>query len=275
MGSCVDYYCMVKPYFTETKTTFIRLHLTTMAHIIILAGGKGTRMKSDMPKVLHPVKGKPIIERQLENITSICADPTIIVGFKADEVRAATHNKYHYVEQKEQLGTGHAIMCAKKDLEKRDIKTIIVLPGDHPLVQAQTLEYLLELHHNQKAAVTIGTTVVPNYDGEYSIFQNYGRIIRGQDGTVAKIVEFKDASDEERASREVNLSYYCFDATWLWANIDTIANKNKANEYYLTDMVQIAKEQGLVVAAYPIQSLTECLGINSPEQLRMVEAALI
>jgi bifunctional UDP-N-acetylglucosamine pyrophosphorylase / glucosamine-1-phosphate N-acetyltransferase len=245
-----------------------------MAHIIILAGGKGTRMKSELPKVLHPVKGRPIIERQLENIASICPDPTIIVGFKADEVKAATHNSYHYVEQKEQLGTGHAILCAREDLMDRDIDTIIVLPGDHPLVQAQTLEYLLELHNHQQAAVTIGTTVVPHYEGEYTIFNNYGRVIRGHDGTVAKIVEYKDATEEERACREVNLSYYCFNAKWLWENITSLSNNNAAGEYYLTDMVKKAKDQNKVVAAYPIESITECLGINSPEQLRMVEASL-
>jgi bifunctional UDP-N-acetylglucosamine pyrophosphorylase / glucosamine-1-phosphate N-acetyltransferase len=263
-----------KTVILETKDNFLVLYHHIMAHIIILAGGKGTRMKSELPKVLHEIKGTPIILRQLENMSSLCPEPTIIVGFKADEVRQATGNRYHYVEQKEQLGTGHAIMCAKENLKDKDFQTIIVLPGDHPLVKAETFEKLLNLHNQQKAVVTIGTYVVPHYEEQYSMFMNFGRVIRGEDGTVSKIVEFKDATDEERACKEVNLSYYCFDAQWLWNNIDKISNNNKAGEYYLTDLVQIAKDQGLIVAAYPIQDINECLGINSPEQLAMVEAAL-
>lgn len=245
-----------------------------MAHIIILAGGKGTRMKSELPKVLHEVKGKPLIGHLLSRIASICADPTLIVGYKAEEVRQASEHKYHYAEQKEQLGTGHAILCAREDLKDKDLGTIIVLPGDHPMIEAQTLIYLQELHTQKDAAVTLATTIVPHFEGKYATFSHYGRVIRGEDGMVDRIVEYKDATEEERACREVNLSYYCFKADWLWENITKLSNNNAAGEYYLTDMVHMAKEQGLVVAAYPIQGLIECLGINTPEQLRMVEEAI-
>jgi UDP-N-acetylglucosamine diphosphorylase/glucosamine-1-phosphate N-acetyltransferase len=246
-----------------------------MAHIIILAGGKGTRMKSELPKVLHEVGGMPIIKRLLETMKPLCPTPTIIVGHKADAVRDATDHSYHYVEQKEQLGTGHAIMCAAEELKDAGHETIIVLPGDHPLVQKQTLDNLVELQAQTGAVVTLATTIAPHFEDDYSLFTHYGRIIRGLDGTVDKIVEFKDASEEERASREVNLSYYCFDANWLWQNIHKLKNINASKEYYLTDMVKIAKDQGQIVAAYPINALTECLGINTPEQLRMVEQALV
>lgn len=245
-----------------------------MAHIIILAAGKGTRMKSEVQKVLHEVKGTSIINHMLARIESICTEPTLIVGFKADEVKTATGNKYHYVEQTEQLGTGHAIKCAREDLKDRDLGTVIILPGDHPLVEAKTLQYLLELHADKQATVTLATTIVPHFDGEYSTFAHYGRVIRGEDGTVDRIVEYKDATEEERACREVNLFYYCFDAAWLWDNITKLSNNNAAGEYYLTDMIHMAKEQGRTVAAYPIQGLVECLGINTPEQLKMVEEAI-
>ncbi len=246
-----------------------------MVHIIILAGGKGTRMKSDLPKVLHEIGGVPIIKRLLKNIAPLCPAPSIIVGHKADDVKNATEHEYHYIEQKEQLGTGHAIMCAKEELKDKNLETVIILPGDHPLIQKETLEDLLALHAKSKAVVTLATTIAPHFEGDYSVFMHYGRIIRGADGTVDRIVEYKDATEEERASHEVNLSYYCFDADWLWQNIDLLKNKNAAKEYYLTDMVHIAKEQGKIVAAFPINALNECLGINTPEQLRMVEAALV
>jgi UDP-N-acetylglucosamine diphosphorylase/glucosamine-1-phosphate N-acetyltransferase len=245
-----------------------------MAHIIILAGGKGTRMKSDTPKVLSVVKGTPIIHRLLESISSLCARPTIIVGYKADEVRAATQHAYQYVEQKEQLGTGHAILIAREELLTQEGDTIIVLPGDHPLVRAETLQNMLAFHNEQQAVVTLATTIAPDFNGEYSLFTNYGRVIRGVDSSVDKIVEYKDASEAERACREVNLSYYCFNAKWLWANIIKLHNHNAASEYYLTDMIKIAKDQGNIVAAFPIQNLVECLGINTPEQLRLVEEAI-
>jgi bifunctional UDP-N-acetylglucosamine pyrophosphorylase / glucosamine-1-phosphate N-acetyltransferase len=245
-----------------------------MAHVIILAGGKGTRMKSELPKVLHQVHGIPIIQHLLENIESFCSRPTIVVGYGADDVKAATENKYDYALQAEQLGTGHAIMCAKPNLINTDHSEIVVLPGDHPLVTAQTLNDLLDLHTKTGATVTMATAIAPTFEGEHALFLNYGRVIRGADGTVDRIVEYKDASEEERACKEVNLSYYCFDAQWLWENIETLANANAAQEYYLTDMIKLAKNQGRIVSAYPISTLEESLGINTPDQLKIVETSL-
>lgn len=245
-----------------------------MIHVIILAAGKGTRMKSEMPKVLHPVKGTPIIKRLLESIEPLCEKPTLIVGHKAEDVISATEHKYHYILQGEQHGTGHAIMCAEQELKGHEAHTVIVLPGDHPMVTTDTLHKLVDLHEKSHAVITMATTIAPSFEGQHALFLNYGRVIRGADGTVDRIVEYKDATEEERACTEVNLSYYCFNAQWLWDNINKLKNNNAANEYYLTDLVQMAKQQGKVVAAFPITNFTETLGINTPEQLKMVEEAI-
>lgn len=245
-----------------------------MNHIIILAAGKGTRMKSDLPKVLQPVKGIPIIKRLLKNVAPICERPTLVIGHQAEEVMTATDNAYDYVIQKEQLGTGHAIICAAETLKDKDFKRVIILPGDHPLVSAQTLQNLLDLYEKTSSTISLGTLIVPDFEGEHALFNHYGRIIRGNDGLVEKIVEYKDATEEERATREVNLSYYCFDAKWLFENISLLTNNNAAKEYYLTDMIKIAKDQGKVVTAYPVENIVEAYGINTPEQLKMVEDAI-
>jgi bifunctional UDP-N-acetylglucosamine pyrophosphorylase/glucosamine-1-phosphate N-acetyltransferase len=245
-----------------------------MIHVVILAAGKGTRMKSEIPKVLHPVKGMPILHRLLTSVTQIDPRPTLIVGHKAEQVIEATGNKYHYVDQKEQLGTGHAVRVACESLQDKGITTLVVLPGDHPLVSIETINNLIENHSKSDAAVSLGTAKIEEGDPRLMIFNNYGRIIRNAEGNVDSIVEFKDATEEQRAVKEFNLSYYCFDFAWLCKNISTLKNTNASGEYYLTDMVHVAIEQGRHVDSYVITNVIECMGINSPEQLKMVEDAI-
>ena len=242
-----------------------------MTHVIILAAGKGTRMKSDMPKVLHPVLGVPIVSRLLSEVVKVCPVPTLIVGHKAQDVIDATGNKYHYVIQQEQKGTGHAVACAAADLVPQYHGQVVVLLGDHPLVSASTIENLVAIHKQEKATITLATAIVPNYEGLYSVFLNYGRVVRSATGEVEKIVEFKDASEDLRATKEINPSYYCFDAPWLWENISKLESKNAAGEFYLTDMIERARSQGLKVVPSLIKNIKECLGINTPEQLKQVE----
>ncbi len=244
-----------------------------MNHVIILAGGKGTRMKSDLPKVLTPVKGEPILKRLLTSVLPVCEKPTIIIGHKGEEVIKATNNAYDYVEQKEQKGTGHAIACAKDSLSSRkDITSIIVLPGDHPLISTNTIKKLIEIKEKNNASIVLATTVVPSYENQYNTFHHYGRIITDSKGIVSGIVEYKDASDEQKNIKEVNLSYYCFDPAWLWQHIDTINNTNASGEYYLTDLIEIAYKQNKTVLSCPIENIQESFGINTPEQLAIVES---
>jgi bifunctional UDP-N-acetylglucosamine pyrophosphorylase/glucosamine-1-phosphate N-acetyltransferase len=246
-----------------------------MVHVAILAAGKGTRMNSDLPKVLHQVKGISIIERLLASVTQINPKPTILVGHKAQEVIAATGNKYHYIEQKEQLGTGHAVRVICEALAGEDIETLVILPGDHPLVSVDTINRLIENHAKHDAVVSLGTAKVSEGDPRLMIFNNYGRIIRNVEGNVDRIVEYKDATEDERKVREFNLSYYAFNFKWLCENISKLKNNNASKEYYVTDMVHIAIEQGRHVDSYAITNVVECLGINSPEQLKMVEDAIL
>jgi len=242
--------------------------------IIILAGGKGTRMQSNGPKVLVHAGGKPIILRLLRAVEKVCDRPTIIIGYQGEEVIKATENKYHYVWQKEQLGTGHAVACAKVELENKDFERIVILPGDHPLLREETLVKLIEAHNQSGAVLTLTTGQVENFNGDFAAFYNFGRIIRNGDGSVLRIVELKDASDVEKNITEVNLGYYCFKPDWLWQNIEKLQDNNKAKEYYLTDLVGLAREQGQKIQAQLIDNIVEGFGINTPEQLMIVEKYL-
>jgi bifunctional UDP-N-acetylglucosamine pyrophosphorylase / glucosamine-1-phosphate N-acetyltransferase len=242
-----------------------------MNQLVILAGGKGTRMQSDKPKVLHNVNGVPIIERLLQNIKNIFAQPAIIVGYKGDEVISVLGDKYDYVRQPEQLGTGHAMWCAKKVLAPKNYKNIIVTPGDHPLISSETLKKLLDLHTQEQTKISLAIVSVPHFEGDFASFYHYGRIIRGPSGDVKGIVEFKDATEEQKRICEVNTSYYCFDADWLWENIEKLNSHNAAQEYYLTDMVKIAFEQGESIASFVIENAYEGLGVNDQRQLEIVE----
>ncbi len=240
-------------------------------HIILMAGGKGTRMKQENPKVLTMLGGRPMIEYSLAEIIKVCPRPTVVVGYKGEDVVATLGDACHYVWQREQLGTGHAVMCAKEDLSKEDIKTVVVFNGDHPLIKAETISALIESHKKNGGVLTIGTVRVPGFAGDFAGFNNYGRIIRNSNGNIARITEVKDASDPEKDIREVNVNCYCFDASWLWKNIEGLKNKNKAGEYYLTDIIGIAVSQGHKINAFALDDPYAGYGINTQEELARVE----
>lgn len=242
-----------------------------MHQLIILAGGKGTRMESEMPKVLHKVKGVPIIKRLLQNVKTLFEKPAIVVGYKGDEVISELGDRYCYIRQPEQLGTGHAIWCAKEVLAPKNYKNIVVMPGDHPLISAETLKKLIELRMEEKTKISLAIVSVPHFEGDLAGFYNFGRIIRNSNGEVKGIAELKDASEEQKMIKEVNTSYYCFEAEWLWENIEKLNNENASKEYYLTDMVKIAFEQGERIAAFTMDNAYEGLGINDKRQLEIVE----
>lgn len=229
-------------------------------------------MNLNYPKVIHKVNNVPLISRLLNNIKAICPKPTIVVSYKGEEIIKETANRYEYVWQNMPLGTGHAVMCAKKHLGRNQaIKNIVVIPGDHPLISSGTIKNILFSHSQNKSVLTLGTIVLPHFNDDWGVFYNCGRIIRDKNDNINKIVEYKDATEEEKEVKEVNVSYYCFDTRWLWKNIETLNSNNTANEYYLTDMVALAGSQGYTINSFSIQNPYEGMGVNTPKELAIIE----
>jgi len=240
-------------------------------HAIILAAGKGTRMNSATPKVLHKAKDVPMIDRVLASLQEICPKPTIIVGYGAMEVINHTKNRYRYIFQKEQLGTGHAVMTAKNILFDEAYDALLVLPGDHPFIESETLKKLIFSHIEKKAMLSIATLTVPDFFGDFKEFYNCGRVVRDKNNNILKVIESKDANRKEKKIKEVAVSYYCFNPAWLWKNIGKLKNDNKAKEFYLTDLVNLAVRNGESVNSIKILNPIEGMGVNTHEQLEVVE----
>lgn len=240
--------------------------------IIILAAGKGTRMNVDIAKVLVPVKGEPMIERLVKTVSQI-GRPVIVVGFQAAAVMRCVGDKADYAFQSDQLGTGHAVNCAK-DLLKDFDGAVLVLYGDTPLITLETINKLFTLHEESGVKLSLMTTKVEDFQDWRQGFYSFGRILRDEDGNILGIRELKDCSDEEKLINEVNPGYYCFDSKWLWENIGKIQNKNNQKEYYLTDLIEIAVKEQEKISSLLINP-EECLGINTKEQLKFVEEILI
>ncbi|WP_334352334.1 bifunctional UDP-N-acetylglucosamine diphosphorylase/glucosamine-1-phosphate N-acetyltransferase GlmU [Companilactobacillus sp. HBUAS56257] len=233
-------------------------------YVIILAAGKGTRMKSRLYKVLHPVAGRAMVDHVLTQVEKIEPDLIeTIIGNGADKVRDLLGDRTKYALQEEQLGTANAVMQAEKDLGNKEGITLIV-NGDTPLFTAETFENLLDYHEKQEAAVTILTAHADNPFG-------YGRIVRDNGGNVEKIVEQKDASRSEQEIQEINTGVLCFDNKLLFENLHKVNNDNAQGEYYLPDVISLLKEQGKKVAAYEMADLSESLGVNDRVALSQAE----
>lgn len=234
---------------------------------VILAAGKGTRMKSALPKVLHRVGGKPMVQHVLDAAKTAGAVRSIVViGFGAQSVAAALGEQAEYVIQAEQLGTGHAVLQARQLLAEFD-GTVMILCGDTPLLQAGMLEKLYEGHSKAHAAATILTAQMPDPAG-------YGRVIRDSSGRVMKIVEHKDASPAELAVNEVNTGIYCFERAALFEALAGLNCNNAQGEYYLTDVIDILTRRKAAVYAVTADDYQETLGINSRVQLAEAEKIL-
>lgn len=237
--------------------------------IIIMAAGKGTRMKSDLAKVLHKANGRPVIEYVLEKSGAL--DPekiVLIVGHQANKVKAVTE-KYpvEWALQEPQLGTGHAVMQAEQHLRSFQ-GDILILSGDAPLVNISTLRQLIDSHYLENAAATVLTADLHDPFG-------YGRIIRhGDSNSISKIVEHKDASPEELTVREINSGVYVFRANTLFSSLKKITNNNAQQEYYLTDVFSICFGNGERVCAFKTANADEIKGINTIAQLREAEKLL-
>ncbi|MDZ5713789.1 bifunctional UDP-N-acetylglucosamine diphosphorylase/glucosamine-1-phosphate N-acetyltransferase GlmU [Jeotgalibacillus haloalkalitolerans] len=233
-------------------------------YAVILAAGQGTRMKSKLYKVLHPVCGKPMVEHVLEQVKEANMQEVItVVGHGAELVQSKLEGRSEFVLQAEQLGTAHAVMQAKDRLQGKDGITLVVC-GDTPLITTETMSSLIQHHEEQQAKATILTAHEDNPAG-------YGRIIRGEDGLVTKIVEHKDANEEELAVQEVNTGTYCFDNKALFETLEKVNNDNAQGEYYLPDVIEILKNEGQAIAAYQTPSSDETLGVNDRVALSKAE----
>jgi bifunctional UDP-N-acetylglucosamine pyrophosphorylase/glucosamine-1-phosphate N-acetyltransferase len=227
---------------------------------VILAAGMGTRMKSDMPKVLHSVCGKPLCGWVIDASLKAGADEVVcVVGHKADMVKEKLAGKAEFVLQAEQKGTGHAVMQAKNAIENT-AGAVVVLNGDTPLITADMIKSAVCTHEKSGASATVITAELDDATG-------YGRIVRGTDGSVLKIVEQKDASEEERNIHEVNSGMYVFSSKDLLYALDKITPNNAQGEYYLTDTLEILRNAGKKVGAYVIDDADEIRGINDRVQL--------
>lgn len=241
--------------------------MRTRLAAVILAAGKGTRMKSALPKVLHPIGGRPMLHYPLQAAQQAGFERlAVVVGHHAEKVQQCFAEKnVTWIEQTEQLGTGHALLCAAESMAGFS-GTLLLLCGDVPLLQADTLEQLLKYHRHEKAAVTVLTAEMGNPTG-------YGRVIR-RDEQVLQIVEEKDATEEQRRVTEINTGTYLFDAEFVFAALKNLKTDNVQGEYYLTDVVAAAVAAGKKTRAISVPDATEVMGINDRCQLAEAEAVM-
>ncbi|GIN64485.1 bifunctional protein GlmU [Robertmurraya siralis] len=236
-------------------------------YAVILAAGQGTRMRSKLYKVLHPVCGKPMVQHVVDQVAKLDIDHIVtIIGHGADLVKSQLGEQCSYALQEEQLGTAHAVMQAQELLANKEGVTLVVC-GDTPLIKAETMEALFKQHEEQKAKATVLTANATDPTG-------YGRLIRNEQGLVEKIVEHKDASESEREVKEINTGTYCFDNQALFAALKNVSNENVQGEYYLPDVIEILKNAGEVVTAYQTEDFEETLGVNDRVALSQAETIM-
>lgn len=229
---------------------------------VILAAGKGTRMPAgDIPKVMHPVAGRPMVAHVVDAVRPVCDGRIyVVVGYKAEQVRESlAETGVEFVYQREQLGTGHAVVQCAPALDGFS-GTVIVLNGDVPCLRSRTVEEFVSYHVAEDAAATVLTAVVASPTG-------YGRIIRDPDGSLARIVEEKDADERERAIDEINSGLFCFDKVKLFDALAATNRKNAQREFYLTDVIGVLKKRGERVRAHRAADAWEVAGVNTADEL--------
>lgn len=236
---------------------------------IVLAAGKGTRMKSDLVKVLHPLLGVPMLSYPVElSLNDIKAEKTIlVVGHQADKIKEKfKDSRIYFVLQKKQLGTGHAVLQALPFLQSFN-GTVLILCGDVPLVKMETLRSFIDTFWRNESKLSVLTAVVENPAG-------YGRIIRGPTGWLEKIVEEKDGSEDEKLIREINTGIFSIKAPFLVDSLKEIGQENAQGEYYLTDLVEIGRKRGVRCSAHMVADPTEVMGINTRADLAIANEVL-
>ncbi|PKR77500.1 bifunctional UDP-N-acetylglucosamine diphosphorylase/glucosamine-1-phosphate N-acetyltransferase GlmU [Halalkalibacillus sediminis] len=234
---------------------------------VVLAAGKGTRMKSDLYKVLHSVCDKPMVQHVVDQLNELKLDQIItIVGHGAEKVKDQLGEQTEYALQEEQLGTGHAVQMAEPYIGGRQGTTVVVC-GDTPMLTSKTIDELMKHHEQEDAKVTVLTTEMDDPSG-------YGRVIRSSDHSVDRIVEDKDASSDEKQVKEINTGTYCFDNELLFDALNNVSNDNAQGEYYLPDVLEIAKKQGDKVSAYSTPRSEETIGVNDRVALAKAEVLM-
>jgi bifunctional UDP-N-acetylglucosamine pyrophosphorylase / glucosamine-1-phosphate N-acetyltransferase len=243
--------------------------------VLIMAAGLGTRMKSNLAKVLHKLDGRPLINHVCETASALSPRKIyVVVGHQADDVKAAVLNEIDpnvlgFAVQKQQLGTGDAVNAARDYLENED-STVLVLSGDVPMIRTETLASLAKLHNEYRgrgSSCTVLSVRLKDPGG-------YGRVVRDENGSFERIVEQKDADDEEKLIDEINSGIYCFDAKKLYAALSQVRNENTQGEFYLTDVPQIMREQGENVAILICNDPKEVEGVNDRRQLAAMEKVI-
>tara|TARA_B100000427_G_scaffold95777_1_gene78897 strand:- start:8268 stop:9029 length:762 start_codon:yes stop_codon:yes gene_type:complete len=243
--------------------------MLAQTNAIILAAGKGTRMKSDVLKVLHHVAGKPMLAYVLNAVQSCAPNIYVVVGHQSDNVRSIfTNNSLTFVEQTEQLGTGHAVQQVIPYLQNSAAEHTLILAGDCPLIQKSTLESLLDTHCQTKAAATILTTHMTDPFG-------YGRILRSEHNHISGIKEQKDCSDDQAKITEINSGIYVFNTSLLLNYISQLQSNNTQKEYYLTDIIHILTDNGHTISGMITDDSNEIIGINTPTDLAKVNDILL
>ena len=237
-------------------------------HVLIMAAGKGTRLRSSLPKVLHPLAGRPLLEHLLQTVEALTPRRTlVVVGHRAALVKSRLRRRdVEFAEQVPQLGTGHAVQVAR-DWWCGKPGNLLILSGDVPLISAGTLRRMIRVHDRTRAGLTLLSTRLADPTG-------YGRVIRAEDGRVRGIVEQKEAGPSELQVREVNTGLYCFRIPDLSEVIDRLTADNRQKEYYLTDCVGLLSRRGKAVEAVVCDDWLEVMGVNSPIDLARMEKAL-
>lgn len=236
--------------------------------IVVLAAGKGTRMKSSKAKVLHEVFYAPMVVHVIKATENLQSEKTVVVvGHQKENVeKQLVDFEVTFAEQKEQLGTGHAVLSTENALDEF-IGTVMILCGDTPLIRPEMLEKLLQHHSSSKSTVTLLTTLLDDPT-------NYGRIMSDTDGNITGIVEHKDASAEQLLIQEINAGIYCVDKNFLFSTLKKVDTNNSQGEVYLTDIVHLAVEKGLVVKKFITTDSIDVLGVNSRLELSIAQSVL-
>ncbi len=240
--------------------------------IVILAAGKGTRMKMDIPKPLVKISGKPMVVHLLERVeqAGINSKPVVVVAPDTLELfRAELGDRVEYAIQDRQLGTGDATKAAREACG--DASHILILYGDHPFIGAQIIRKLTSLARQHLDALVMLTSTVPNFEHEYAGFNAWSRIIRDPSGKIVGDRQFKDATPAILKIKELNPCIFVFPAAWLWTSLEKLDNKNANGEFYLTDLVKMAMEDKKEIVSETVDTM-QVIGINTPDELKRAEA---